>query len=137
MRRKPKVYKNQYKVKVIEHKIVTVEADSEQDVIDYFTPSNGLYPRIRTRVRNSTGDIIGDKLIKKSAKVISEELTQGEADKRAKAKETRLRGQIVCEVCDQPRTAHQYYGEYWSRPCPDWDGDYRPKYTLDEWLAKK
>ena len=33
MRRKPKVYKNQYKVKVIEHKIVTVEADSEQDVI--------------------------------------------------------------------------------------------------------
>lgn len=136
MKRQPKVYKNQYQVKIIEHKIVTVEADSEQDVIDYFTPSNGIYPRIRTRVRNSMGDIVGDKLVKKSAKVISEKLTDGEADKRAKAKETRLRGQIVCKACDQPRTAHQYYGEYYSRPCPDWKGDYVAKYTLEEWLAK-
>jgi len=139
-RKSPRTFKNIYTVKLIKHKLVTVEANSKQDVLDYFEPKGNTVPSIRTKVLDSDGEAIRSKTLKTSFKVMTEKLTDAEVLKRERAKFKRIEAQIPCRVCDEPKTSHEYYGESWSRPCPKMGtaGDgYYPKYSVEEWLAKK
>lgn len=115
-RRKPRTYKKQYKLKVIEHRTVMVEADTEQAAIDSVVGSPdyvvGSARQLReTNIKNQSR-IVPSKVIKKTAKVIEEQDSADVIEARAKRKAAYEAGQVLCTTCGKTRAKHHWYNRY-------------------------
>ena len=112
-RRKPRTYKKLYKLKVIEHRTVMVEADTEQAAIDSVEGNKDYVVGSARQVRetNSKGQyrIVPSKVIKKTAKVIEEKDSADVIAARVKRKAAREAGQVQCTNCGKTRAKHHFY----------------------------
>ena len=115
-RRKPRTYKKLYKLKVIEHRTVMVEADTEQAAIDSVEGNKDYVVGSARQVRetNSKGQrrIVPSKVIKKTAKVIEEKDSADVIEARLKRQAAREAGQVQCTTCGKSRTKYHAYDRY-------------------------
>ena len=102
-RNKSPKYKNKYKVKLIIHEEREVLASSEEEAMAYIT--EGVWkktyytPRGRERVQRIAEYTDHKKVLKKTAKVISSELTDEEKARRRDNKIYRIQSSIPCVKC--------------------------------------
>ena len=112
-RKKPRTYKKLYKLKVIEHRTVLVEADTEQAAIDSVEGNKdyvvGSARQLRQTNERGQTRILPSKVIKKTAKVISEQDSADAIIARAKRKAAREAGQVKCTNCGKTRAKHHFY----------------------------
>ena len=112
-RRKSKTFKKLYKLKVIEHRTVMVEADTEQAAIDSVEGNKdyiaGSARQLRQTNERGQSRIVPSKVIKKTAKVISEQDSADVIIAKAKRKAAREAGQVKCINCGKTRAKHHFY----------------------------
>ena len=112
-RKKPRTYKKLYKLKVIEHRTVLVEADTAKAAIDSVEGNKDYVPKSARQLRqtNERGQthIYPSKVIKKTAKVIQEQDSADAIYARAKRKAAREAGQVKCTNCGKTRAKHHFY----------------------------
>jgi len=115
-RKKPKTYKKLYKLKIIEHRTVLVEADTEQAAInsvegnkDYIT---GSARQLRQTDERGRSRIVPSKVIKKTAKVVKEQDSADAMYARANRKAAYEAGQVLCTTCGKTRAKHHFYERY-------------------------
>lgn len=115
-RRKPRTYKKLYKLKVIEHRTVMVEADTEQAAINSVVSSKdyvvGSARQLREKNERGQYRIVPSKNIKTTAKVIEEQDSADVIEARAKRKAAYEAGQVLCTTCGKTRTKHHWYNRY-------------------------
>jgi len=115
-RKKPRTYKKLYKLKVIEHRTVMVEADTEQAAIDSVEGNKnyvvGTARQLRETNERGQSRIIPSKVIKRTAKVIHVQDSADVIEARAKRKAAREAGQVLCTTCGKTRTKHHWYNRY-------------------------
>ena len=112
-RKKPRTYKKLYKLKVIEHRTVMVEADTAQAAIDSVEGNKDYVVGSARQVRetNNKGQhrIVPSKVIKKTAKVIEEKDSADVIEARLKRQAAREAGQVQCTNCGKTRAKHHFY----------------------------
>lgn len=115
-RRKPRTYKKLYKLKVIEHRTVMVEADTEQAAIDSVEGNKdyvvGSARQLRETNNKGQRRIVPSKVIKKTAKVIEENDSADVIIARHKRQAARQAGQVQCTTCGKTRTKYHAYDRY-------------------------
>jgi hypothetical protein len=120
-RRKPRTYKKLYKLKVIEHKTVMVEADTEQAAIDSVVGSPdyviGSARQLREKNERGQSRIIPSKVIKRTAKVIEEKDSADAIAARVKRQVAKELSQELCYTCGKTRAKEHSYDRvtemYW------------------------
>ena len=115
-RRKPRTYKKQYKLKVIKHYTVMVEADTEQAAIDSVVGSPdyvfGSARQLRETNERGQSRLVPSKVLKKTAKVISETDSADVIEARIKRQMAYEAGQVLCTTCGKTRAKHHFYERY-------------------------
>lgn len=104
-----KTFKKLFEIKVIEHNVIRVEADSEMDAYKWAV-GTGEYGSARP-VRDSNFKPI-KKRVYKSAKVISEQDSADVIIARANRKAAHEAGQVLCTTCGKTRAKHHFYERY-------------------------
>ena len=104
-----KKFKKLFEIKVIEHNVIRVEADSEMDAYKWAV-GTGEYGSARP-VRDSNFKPI-KKRVYKSAKVISEQESADVVEARAKRKAAYEAGQVLCTNCGKTRAKQHWYDRY-------------------------
>ena len=120
-RRKPRTYKKLYKLKVIEHRTVMVEADTEQAAINSVVSSKdyvvGSARQLREKNERGQYRIVPSKNIKTTAKVISEQDSADTIAARVKRQVARELSQELCYTCGKTRAKEHSYDRvtemYW------------------------
>lgn len=112
-RRKRTTFKKLYKIKVIEHRTVLIEADTEQAAIDAVEGNKdrvlGSARQLRQTNERGKTSMVPSKVIKKTAKVIQEQDSADAIYARAKRKAAREAGQVQCTNCGKTRAKHHFY----------------------------
>ena len=112
-RKKPRTFKKLYKLKVIEHRTVLIEADTEQDAIDAVEGNKdriiGSARQLRKTDERGRTSHVPSKVVKKTARVISEQDSADAIYARAKRKAAREAGQVQCTTCGKTRAKHHFY----------------------------
>ncbi len=112
-RRKSKTFKKLYKIKVIEHRTVLIEADTAQAAIDSVEGNKdrvvGSARQLRETKEHGRTRLVPSKVIKKTAKVISEQDSADAIYARAKRKAAKEAGQVQCTYCGKTRAKHHFY----------------------------
>ena len=113
-RRKRKTFKKVYKLKLIEHRVVQVEANSEQDAIDFAVGKKGRdYRAARQLEENRDGRWITSsesvKLTKKTAKVIDERESEAAIQARVNRQIAKELSQELCFNCGKTRAKYHFY----------------------------
>jgi hypothetical protein len=115
-RQKPRTFKKLYKIKIIEHRTVLVEADTEQDAIDAVEGNKdrviGSARQLRKTDERGRKRIVPSEVIKKTAKVISEQDSADVIIARANRKAAYEAGQVLCTTCGKTRAKHHFYERY-------------------------
>ena len=140
-RNKSPKYKNKYKVKLIIHEEREVLASSEEDAMAYIT--DGVWkktyytPRGRERLQRIAEYTDHKKVLKKTAKIVSSELTDEEKARRKDNKYYRIPS-IPCVKCGSTRNKHYYLRwEEWWECNTDPFGSYEPTHSFHEWCLEK
>lgn len=141
-RNKSPKYKNKYKVKLIIHEEREVLASSEEDAMAYIT--DGVWkktyytPRGRERLQRIAEYTDHKKVLKKTAKIVSSELTDEEKARRRDSKYYRIQSSIPCVKCGSTRNKHYYLRwEEWWECNTDPFGSYEPTHSFHEWCLEK
>ena len=115
-RRKRRQFKKIYKLKLIEHRYVQVEANTEQDAIDFAVGKIGRdYKAARqlSELSKNSGTYISAKdsvkLIKKTARVVSDRPTQHALEQKVLARARRERAKKICANCDRTLKPSHWY----------------------------
>jgi len=115
-RKKPRTYKKLYKLKVIEHRTVMVEADTEQAAIDSVEGNKdyvvGSARQLRQTNERGQSRIIPSKVIKRTAKVIHVQDSADVIEARVKRQIAYEAGQVLCTTCGKTRAKHHFYERY-------------------------
>ena len=110
-----KKFKKLYELKVIEHRTVRVEADSAEAAINWATGKNTRYDSARP-IRDDNFQPI-KKVLKRSAKVISEQDSADTIAARVKRQVAKELSQELCYTCGKTRAGEHSYDavtkEYW------------------------
>ena len=112
-RRKPRTYKKLYKLKVIEHSTVMVEADTEQAAINSVVggPDYVVGSARQLREKNERGQyrIVPSKNVKTTAKVIEEQDSADAIAARVKRQIAKKLSQELCYTCGKTRAKYHFY----------------------------
>jgi hypothetical protein len=113
-RRKSRTFKKLYKIKVIEHRTVLIEADTAQAAIDSVEGNKDRVVGSARQLHQTNEDggrtrLVPSKVIKKTAKVISEKDSADAIYARAKRKAAKEAGQVQCTNCGKTRAKHHFY----------------------------
>lgn len=105
-----KTFKKQYKLKIIEHRTIDVEADSEEDAIAWAEGKLSAYGYARP-IKDRNFKTI-KKVLKKTAKVIEEKDSADVIEARVKRQIAYEAGQVLCTTCGKTRAKHHFYERY-------------------------
>lgn len=105
-----KTFKKQYKLKIIEHRTIDVEADSEEDAIAWAEGNINKYGVVRPITDSNFKTI--KKILKRTAKVIDEKDSADVLYARAKRKAAYEAGQVLCTNCGKTRAKEHWYDRY-------------------------
>ena len=105
-----KKFKKQYKLKIIEHRTIDVEADSEEDAIAWAEGKINKYGVVRPITGSNFKTI--KKVLKRKAKVISEQDSADVIEARVKRQIAYEAGQVLCTTCGKTRAKHHFYERY-------------------------
>ena len=112
-RKKPRTYKKLYKLKVIEHRTVLVEADTEQAAIDSVEGNKnyvvGTARQLREQNESGQYRLVPSKVIKKTAKVIKEQDSADVIQARVKRQIAKELSQELCYTCGKTRAKYHFY----------------------------
>lgn len=110
-----KKFKKMYKLKIIEHRTIQVEADSEEDAIAWAEGKINKYGVVRPITDSNFKTI--KKVLKKSAKVISEQDSADTIAARVKRQVAKELSQELCYDCGKTRAGEHSYDRvtqmYW------------------------
>ena len=102
-----KKFKKQYKLKIIEHRTIDVEADSKEDAIAWAEGKLNHYGLARPiQDRNFRTK---KKVLKKTAKVIEEKDSADAIEARVKRQIAKELSQELCYTCGKTRAKYHFY----------------------------